>query len=102
MHRRPTDCQPLSPSPLLLVQSILTSPGLSGNIWIKNAVEQDGQKEKKCKGGAEKLREKKLKSVEADAAKCFKITNYSFGAITSQSSHLVSLKVLGAEKAAQW
>ncbi len=25
-------------------------------------------------------------SLEADAAKCFKITNYSFGAITIQSS----------------
>lgn len=36
-------------------------------------------------GGAETLREKRLKSLEPDAAKCFKVTNYSFGAITSQS-----------------
>lgn len=36
----------------------------------------DNQREKICKGGAEKLREKRLKSLEADAAKCFKITNY--------------------------
>ena len=46
----------------------------------------DKQKAKKCKGGAEKRREKRLKFLEADAAKCFKITNYSFGAITSPSS----------------
>ncbi len=46
----------------------------------------DRQKEKKCKGGAEKVREKRLMFLEADAAKCFKITNYLFGAVTSQSS----------------
>ncbi len=37
-----------------------------------------------CKGGAEKPKEMRLKSLEADAAKCFKITNYS-GAVASQS-----------------
>ena len=47
----------------------------------------NNQKEKKkSEGGAEKLSEKRLKSLEADAAKCFKITNYSFGPVTSQSS----------------
>ncbi len=46
----------------------------------------DKQKENKCKGGAEKLREKKLKSFETDVDKCFKITNYLFGTVTSQSS----------------
>ena len=29
---------------------------------------------RKCKGGAEKLREKKLKNIQADAAKCTNIS----------------------------
>ena len=51
-------------------------------------MKQDGQtkRKKKTKGGAEKQRKKRLKSSEAEAAKCFKITNYSFGAVTGQSS----------------
>lgn len=38
------------------------------------------------------------KSPEADAAKCFKITNYSFGAVTSQSSEPSECKGLAAER----
>ncbi len=57
---------------------------------------------KKCKGAAEKLREKRLKSLEADAAKCFKMTNYSFiHSLPVSHLSLMSLKALGAERAAQ-
>lgn len=38
-------------------------------------VEMDRPKPQKHKGGAAKLREKKLKSLQVDAAKCAKITN---------------------------
>ncbi len=45
-----------------------------------------------------------LKNWELRGLKCFKITNYSFGAVISWLSHLslVSLKALGAERVAQW
>ncbi len=44
------------------------------------------EKGKKRKGGAEKLREKKKKALEVDAVKCFKLTDYAFGAKASCSS----------------
>lgn len=44
------------------------------------------EKGKKRKGGAEKLRDKKKKALEVDAVKCFKLTDYAFGAKASCSS----------------
>ncbi|KAL6485944.1 hypothetical protein MHYP_G00053360 [Metynnis hypsauchen] len=43
------------------------------------------EKQKRQKGGAEKLREKKLKSLTVDAAKCLKITDV-FAAVATTSS----------------
>lgn len=55
-----------------------------GGICINSGVEQvDKQKENKCKVGVEKWIVKRLKSLEADAARCFKITKFSFSAIIS-------------------
>lgn len=65
-------------------------------------MEQDGQtkreEKKKIKGGTEKQRETRLKFIEANASKSFKITNFAFGTVTNQSSEPTSLKTLAAER----
>ena len=39
----------------------------------------------KCKGGAEKLQEKKIKNLQADSSKCAKISDM-FGAVIAAST----------------
>ncbi len=60
--------------------------------------QMDKHNEQKRKGGDEKLREEKLKSLEGDTAKCFKIVNSLFNLATLPSNNRspVSLKALAA------
>lgn len=61
---------------------------------------QTKRKKKKPKGGTEKIRGKRLKSLEIDAAKCFKITIHL---VTLPVIHhsLVSLKAMAEEEGEQ-
>lgn len=77
----------------------LTGPGEWASCSLGLHCEHQG-------GAKKKKKEQREKSLKVDAAKCFKITNDSFGAITSQSCEPLETEATGsrerAERAAQW